>query len=264
MSEVIKLSADNFNYFMNVISLISANCNDMVIHNGIIRQKSNTKAYSFDIDVRQIFGERSMILSNVKMKEKALSIFKKNPNDVEIIIDEEYFMFRDAYSDVRFRKPLEQYITNKFITEDEITNIVSMREENGEIFSVELERFMVDRLKIISDTLSAIVFRVQFSGRKAELKLRSSDKESSMSSLLMTVDNLEQELKGYTAISVQPFLIPVEKFDMTLWFNTQNRVVTKISTSIGGPKESKGEKDEKTVSNIVIPIDMYYLSLMSE
>ena len=254
---VVSLNPEKFSSFMSIVSLLSSTCNDMVVNKGVICQASNTKAIYFNIDMTSVIGEQDIILSNIQMKEKILSMFKKNPGDVSITMADKEFVFEDSYSMITFRKPLESYITNKYIPSEEMEDKIAVNEK-GVLIDLVLEKFIIERLKIMSESLSAIGIVVVFNGKEASFKLRSGDKDSTASGTLMHINNMSYELNGYTVLPVEPFKLSAERYGIQMWFNDKGNIITKISPILGKKTDDTENPTEQ------MPIDMYSFSMLTQ
>lgn len=234
MPEVITLQKEKFKTFMDIMGIISKTCDDVVIRDGRISQMSSKRTIIFDCDVTDLFGTTEMLISDVPSKEKLLMPFEKQQiEEIDFIIDTTTgsLAIQDSESKMIIQKPMERYLTNQYIPETNLTNMLNIRSD-GKILACELPKHLIERVNIASDALQATLVRIDFVDGSAEFKIRPTDSNNTTTYNLAKFDNLEQEdLSGHCQFAVEPFQLGIiENFDVEYWFDNNNRIVQKLST----------------------------------
>lgn len=235
---------------MDILGLLSKSCDDLIIRKGIIRQRSNKKSTLFEIDCREIVGENTILLSDIATKEKLLTPFRKQSVDVNLIIEENGFIFHDEYSKIRHDRPFERYLQNPFIEEKDLLERIDM-DNNIKIISGKFERHILDRMSIWTDILSATQLRVDFDGSSAIFTVRPSDSANTTLGTLLILDGIEQPLEGYSGYAVEPFQANVENFAVDFWKQKSGIILMKLSSFIDS--EEKVPLTIYGLSGLVVP-----------
>lgn len=245
----ITLDTQKFGNFMNILSTLSKSCDDMVIRGGKICQKSNKRNVIFRIDARQLLGDANLTMSTISAKEKMLVPFRKQQSKMEILLDDELYIFRDQESSIEGRQALDSHLSNRFHSDEELEAMLNI-DVNGKIMECEIQRYLIDRLSAFCDALSATKLLINFSDGEAKFLIKSMDNTSNVQAKLMTVRNLEsgcEELDGYCAFPSDPFFTNVDNWKASFYYVVGRRNVLMILDSY--------MDTEKT-----IPISLYCLS----
>ena len=80
------LTVDGFNEFIRVLTNLKEVCNDADIRDGILRQRSNNHTSVFEVDLRPVFDESNIALTNLKQKLELLKTFQGQ--EVEVTIED--------------------------------------------------------------------------------------------------------------------------------------------------------------------------------
>ena len=164
------LNAEEYNDFLRCLTNLKEECNDIDINNGIIRERSNDKTSIFQIDMTPILTDISMSISDVKKKLDLLKIFAGQEVNLEISGEGSgYFILSDQYSSLKFISPAYQFIDNKFMTEEELTAIFNLDEDNL-ILEHSLESMITERIRIITQSFNIKAIQVEFEGEEAIIK----------------------------------------------------------------------------------------------
>ena len=170
MSTTLTLDAEQYNDFLRCLTNLKEECNDIDINNGIIRERSNDKTSIFQIDMKPILTDITMSISDVKKKLDLLKIFAGQEVNLEINNEANgYFILSDQHSSLKFISPAYQFIDNKFMTEDELTAIFNLDEDNL-ILEHNLESVITERIRIITQSFNIKAIQVEFEGEQAIIK----------------------------------------------------------------------------------------------
>ena len=153
------IKREDFSKFLNTIKLIQEHCTDCEINNGQIRQISNDKHCRFEIDLSQVLPETSMLFTALKLKIMLLKAFELDTTtlpegaDQNIIFesDDKYYRFIDLYSDLKFRIPLQKYLDNTFIPDEDWNKMINTLQEENLIMSTVINSYLSKRVKAITE-----------------------------------------------------------------------------------------------------------------
>lgn len=169
MSSTIVLNVEKYNDFMRCINNLKEICNDIDIHNGIVRQRSNDKTSVFEMDLTSIIDQSTFAISDLKKKLELLKTF--TGQEVTITIEEGengYFIFSDQYSSLKFLLPAPQFIDNKYMNESEVSSIFSLSDDDL-ILDHNLTKMITDRIRIVTQTFNTAAIQVNFGGEAASI-----------------------------------------------------------------------------------------------
>jgi hypothetical protein len=231
------LNVESFNEFIRCLTNLKEVCNDADIRGGILRQRTNNHTSVFEVDLRAIFDEANIALTNLKQKLELLKTFQGQ--DVEVTIDEPddgtlgSYTFKDTYSSIRFVSPTMDFMDNKFMTEEELTAIFPSDEDHL-ILERELPQLLTDRIRIISHQFSIETVRVDFNGETASITAATPSKDQSATFAQDIMMNEEIE-NSSTNISNVAFSMDHETDIKYTMFKhpDQNVALNKFETTIG-------------------------------
>jgi hypothetical protein len=170
MSTNLSLNAEQYNDFLRCLTNLKEECNDIDIKGGIIRERSNDKTSIFQVDLNPILTDVNMSISDIKKKLDLLKIFAGQEVNLEINNEKNgYFILSDQHSSLKFMSPAYQFIDNKFMTEEELTAIFNLDEENL-ILEHSLDTMMTERIRIITQSFNIKAIQVDFDGEEAVIK----------------------------------------------------------------------------------------------
>jgi hypothetical protein len=170
MSTNLTLDAEQYNDFLRCLTNLKEECNDIDINNGIIRERSNDKTSIFQINMTPILTDITMSISDIKKKLDLLKIFAGQEVNLEINNEASgYFILSDQHSSLKFISPAYQFIDNKFMTEEELTAIFNLDEDNL-ILEHSLESVITERIRIITQSFNIKAIQVEFEGERAIIK----------------------------------------------------------------------------------------------
>jgi len=231
MEESVILEKENFEEFLRTISILIDECNDVDIKGGVIRQRSNQKTSFFEIDMNNILPEINMPMTDLKQKIDLLKIFL-NEEKVEIINSEDWIVFTDYVSKLKFRKPLDNFLDNNFISLEELEKIFVL-DESQIILKASIPKNITDRIKTVSKVFNVNSVKVYFDGIKASIK--SSAVSGQQAAMFIKDIITEKEIeKSFCSITTTPFILDHDTdIDMTVYMMTDMDLITKFSSMIG-------------------------------
>jgi len=202
---VIEVDSEDFSKLLSVFDTISKLCTDLSIVDGKICQHSDRKNSLISIDVSSVLGNETIHLTGIATKVGLLEPFKKQKRNIEIDNGASY-KFRDEHSQIEVTKPIEKYMSNPYMTEDDFQTKLSLADDDV-IFEYELEKFLIDRLAAFQKGLAASKLKVEFRGGKADFIVTTTDNNSSVTTgKLMTVE-LETEVNCDCVFPILPFML---------------------------------------------------------
>lgn len=237
----IELEAEKFGIFMDTLSILGKSCDDVVIKEGKICQKSNHRTIIFEIDLTSVLGNIDLPMSGINIKEKMLQPFRKQQVDINIDIgegDNSEYRFYDVNTSLNIRKPLISYLTNQYMDGDAFRSAQNINLED-KILTYEFEKYLIDRLNAIAEGLAASLIRINFRGGEATFIIKSSDQNSTTKATLCKVADVAGEIEGYCALPVEPFQLSGSgNFTSEFWFIAErNQILMKLTTYIDPEKE---------------------------
>lgn len=176
------MNVENFNEFIRCLTNLKEVCNDADIRGGILRQRTNNHTSVFEVDLRAIFGDASIALTNLKQKLELLKTFQGQ--EVEVVIDEPgdgtvgSYDFKDEYSSINFISPTMDFMDNKFMDEDELESIFPSSGDHL-LFEKPLKQILSDRIKVVSHHFSIETVLVEFNGETASISASTPSKDQS-------------------------------------------------------------------------------------
>lgn len=222
------LDSSKFSDFIRVLSIFKDLCNDVSINNGIIRQKSNDNVSIFEVDLTPMIGEISLPISNLKQKLDILKSFVGQ--EVTIYSNDISFKFSDNFSHLNFKNPALEFMDNKFITEEEINNVLSMEEEFL-MLDTSITKMISERIKIISSGFNVNSLMISFNNGTSNILAMTQSKDQTASFM----KDIIAEYAGtcYTHLTVIPFIIDHDNdMNLKVYENENSRALNKFSTTI--------------------------------
>ena len=160
------LNAEEFNDFLRCVTNLKEECNDIDIHGGMIRQRSNDKTSIFQVDLTPLMPDVTMSISDIKKKLDLFKIFAGQEVNLEIDNEGGFFILSDQFSSLKFMMTTYQFIDNKFMSQDELDAIFNL-DEDGLILEHELQSMITDRIRVITQSFNVKAIQVVFDGEEA-------------------------------------------------------------------------------------------------
>jgi len=231
------LTVEGFNEFIRSLTNLKDICNDADIRGGILRQRSNDHTSIFEFDLRTIFDEADIALTNLKQKLELLKTFQGQEVEITIEIPDDgtlgYYNFKDEYSSITFITPTIDFMDNKFMTEEELVSIFPSSEDTM-IFEKDLSQILTERIKIISTQFSISTVLVEFNGETATISAATPSKDQSA----IFVDNIMMnEIIENTTTNISKIAFSMDHetdIKFTMFKDPDQHVaLNKFSTNIG-------------------------------
>lgn len=166
------LSVERFNEFIRCLTNLKEVCNDADIKGGFLRQRTNNHTSVFEMDLRPVFDDFDIVLTNLKQKIELLKTFQGQEVEVTIVTPDDgslgYYNFKDEHSSIKFITPATDFIDNTFMTEEELTGIFPLAEDSL-ILTKSLSQIITDRIKIVSNQFSIETINIKFNGETATM-----------------------------------------------------------------------------------------------
>lgn len=160
------LNAEEFNDFLRCITNLKEECNDIDIHDGVIRQRSNDKTSIFQVDLTPIIPDVTMSISDIKKKLDLFKIFAGQEVTLDIDTEGGSFTLSDSFSSLKFMMTTYQFIDNKFMTQEELEAVFNLNEDEL-ILEHEMQSMITDRIRIITQSFNIKAIQVVFDGEEA-------------------------------------------------------------------------------------------------
>lgn len=231
MSTRISLEAEQFNDFLRCLTNLKEVCNDVDIREGIIRQRTNGNTSIFEINITSLIDNISIAVTDIKQKLELLKTFQGQ--DVNVDIEDDHFVFSDSFSSIKIVSPTPEFVDNKFMSEEELSNIFNASDDDL-ILEHDISQLITDRVSTITQNFNVESIRVQFHGETASISAATQAKDQ----IAKFVDGIETnvEIVNHSSnLSVIPFKIDHDtdvEFKMYKDPN-QNNALNRFSTTLG-------------------------------
>lgn len=204
--EQITLDSSQYEDLFNCLSNFKEICNDIDIREAVLRQRSNDHTCIVEVDLTPLLGDSSIALTSLKEKIELLKTFIDQ--EVTITIDDEFVMFSDQYTAIKFRKPTLELLDNTFMTEQELDTIYNVTEEDL-VLDYEIPTLITNRIKNITRGFNTTTIQVNFGGEEAALNYvtQSQDQHVKFVDGITLNEVIENR---YSPLIVVPFLIEHE------------------------------------------------------
>lgn len=214
---VLTLERPAFSKFTSSLSVIQDVCIDCDIKNGLIRSKSNDRKNVIVIDLTSVIGRKNLSMSQLKMKLSLLKTFDLDMGNVQgadntIIIEatENDFLFSDCFSKLMMRKPIESYLENRYIEDNDFESIIldNCKEDNL-LFTQSIDNYLRNRICQICNTFRCDSVCFEFHGNYCKLstETKSKDNISKLVQQITLYNNVDQKKCSLNNI---PFVLNVQ------------------------------------------------------
>jgi len=185
MPEII-IANEEYKQFLRCLNIIKESCDDVDIQEGIIRQRSNDHSGLIEIDLSEILQNATIPLIQLKNKLKLIEYFS---GDVTIGLNDLDITFSDQYSSIKFSKPDQSYIDNKFITEDELSTIFILNVEDC-ILNQDIPKIVADRIRVTLNQFNVNRLNVLFEQEIASISAGTDSNEQTAKFLDNIIPNI--------------------------------------------------------------------------
>jgi len=225
----IVLNSEQFKKFVNCLSILKDNCNDVDIKEGVIRQHINSRYCIFELDLTSLINNLSIPIVGIKKKLDILKTFK-NSEEITIDVDDTTYSFSDNYSRIKFNKLPQNMLDNEYINDDELGHMFILNPDDL-ILNCEINKTISARIKSISQNFDVNTFKILFNENKASIISTSQDKNQE-ATLLSDIE-IPREMNCITNVFTTPFIIDHDdNMSFELYEVQENTCMGKIKTSI--------------------------------
>jgi hypothetical protein len=168
-------------------------------------------------------------MPNLERKINLLRAFSKQGVQITIVDDEIYFS--GQRSRFKFKKPSTNFMDNPFISTEELSKIVSVREENL-VLEHAITRDISKFMKVIAGQFNIIAFQIFFYGNTASIAASTAHKQEDCE--IKYGISIKKPFKGFSPIVITPFLLDRDG-DMLfkIYDAGESTFVNKFTASIG-------------------------------
>lgn len=179
-----QFTKDNFVKFSNTLALIQNICNDCTISNGKIRQRTNDKHSLIEMDLTSVFGERDIKFDNLKNRLSLLGTFTLSDmsaeNNILVQSNDSNFEFSDALSKLIIRRPMDIYLDNPYVPDDEYQNrMISGCTQDNVLFTHSFTTIEKKRISKVCELFGTNNVIFEFYGDTCKYLIRDSAKNNS-------------------------------------------------------------------------------------
>ena len=240
MDTTIVLTSDLYEEFFQCIANLRDICTDVVIKDGIIRQRTDDKNSIFEMDLNDLFGEPVTIpISYFKQKFDLFKVFMGQEITIKIHEDEEeegnsWYEIADNLSRIKFDFPSLEFMQNEFVTEEELAAIFTCGEDDL-ILETQIEKTITERIKTITSNFQSHFVKMDF----VDETLSIGAIDPAKTNRVYFLENLGVEMNfdepHYANMTRIPFMINHDTAYTFQLFKQPDEMLTqnKIATSIG-------------------------------
>lgn len=225
---LISLTSEQFATFFRTLSTLKDICNDVDIQEGLIRQRTSNTGAIFEMDLTGLISRISLPFNIIKPKLDMLKAFIGN--NVDILIGERNFSFRDQYQTYTIENPLRQYITNTYITDEEMEALFSANEEDV-ILRHDIPKTVSDRIKVVTGVFNINTLQMHMTGENAHIEVKTQASDQSAKFLQGMV--MEKVLKCSSNLVITPFIVDHDgDIEIKMYNHRDDECINKFSTYI--------------------------------
>lgn len=209
----LNITRDDFSKLLTLLKIFENYCNDCDIQNGLMRCRNNDRQAIISMDLNTVLENNPLQFSLIKSKIGLLKAFELDDNvqvedsDIIIACNESNYEINDTFSKVVFRKPVQQYIDNKFITDAEFPGMISCDEENL-IFSYTINNYLKRRISSIVQGFQSDIVKCRIVENIGKLTAETTNHEDSSEFIKDIVLNQEISDCEFKIISM-PFILDI-------------------------------------------------------
>jgi hypothetical protein len=223
------IHSNDFSNLLRCLSLLKGVCADVDIRKGILRQRSDDRANIFEMDLTPLVSECDIVLSKLKSRLPLLKELTKQ--EVKITSTENDIFFSGERSTFKFNKPPLDFLDNKFIPDQEISKMFTLREEDV-ILEYSIKKETSKLMKTISNQFNIVSLQVSFERNSASIIATTTDR--SQYSRIACGIPIKAPVKCFSNLVVTPFIIDHDGDILLKMYNVQDSVcVNKFKTLVG-------------------------------
>ena len=151
----ISVTRENFSKMLSLLKTFENVCVDCDIQSGTFRCRTNDRQAIVAMDLTSVLEHNNLSFSLIKNKVNLLKTFEVDDNvnleDKTVVIEsnESNNEFFDPLSRLSFRKPVQRYIDNQFIIDDDFNTMLPISEDKL-LFTYTFSHYMKKRISNIS------------------------------------------------------------------------------------------------------------------
>lgn len=182
----------------------------------------------FEIDLTPLIGAMSIPICNLKQK---IDLFKCFVGQ-EVIInnDGSSYRFSDRFSSLRFLLPHLELLDNKYMTEEDLSQSISMLPEHL-LIKTSISKIISDRIRVVSKGFNTNSLMISMNEGIAAISSTTQSKEQAARFVNDIVT--EQVINCKTNVSVTPFIIDHDgDIYLQVFENDNNKALNEFKTTI--------------------------------
>lgn len=211
----ITLDRPKFSKMTNALKLIENICSDCQIKGGLVRTKTDNRKSVITLDLTSIIEDKDIMFSFLKGKLNLLKTFELDmdvqaeDNNVIVQSTNDYYEFCDCFSKMQFRKPVEDFLDNKYLDDASFSPIVNGCTEDALIFNYTVPKYVRSRMAKICEGFKVDSIKFTFHGDHAcfGVETKSKDNISKNANSIQILQNIDG--KSFALINM-PFTIGIE------------------------------------------------------
>ena len=184
---------------------ISKQCNDAVINDGVIRQRSNDASAIFEVDMTSMLGSSTFTLSNIKEELKRL---KDLTGQVTIEADQNKVVFSDGVSSYNMPAPDKNYLDNKYMSKEDLDSLLrSVSQRTSPLIKHTIEKKNLKRIRNAASTFHANSYKVVFEDNSASITVEGYGGSKDLKPSMDITKNipLSEPTTGYMRLPISPY-----------------------------------------------------------
>ena len=229
MEKDMKLEAKDFSNLLRCLSILKGICNDLDIRGGVLRQRSTDKSSIFEMDLRPLISDCDIPLSDLESNLNLLKGLSKQGVQITVTDDKTYFSGKHSTFD--FKNPRQDFMDNKFISNEEFLTIFTLREEDL-VLEYMVTKDISNVMKLTAGQFKIVSFQIRFHGDTASITAAPSGKKQHVE--IEYGIPVKKPFKGFSNVVNTPFLLDRDKNILFKMYNVQEDIfISKFTSSIG-------------------------------
>lgn len=222
-----KMNVEDFAALIKCLSILKDICNDVDIRGGYIRQKINSRASLFELDLNPLIGNIDLPIISIKTKLDILKPFLKC--ETTIRIERKKYSFYDDNLSVEFEIPVLNYLDNQYMDDEEYDKLMELNPEDL-ILTIDLDKKTTDRIKKIAHNFNETTVKMILENGKAYIMVSSDSKNKAK--FLKEID-IRMDINTCINIDLTPFTIEHDDDINISVYNMDNSCLIQFKTHIG-------------------------------
>lgn len=235
----LSVSRDDFSKLLTLLKIFENNCNDCDIQGGLMRCRTNDRQAIISMDLSSILESNSLQFSLMKQKIILLKAFEINDTiqmedkTISIESNESNYEIKDPISKIIFRKPIQQYIDNKYVNDEDFGRMIRCQEENL-IFSYDISHYLKKRISNVVQGFQTDILKCQIVENNGNLTASTKNFEESCVFVKDIVMNRELPDSEFKMIAL-PFMLDIASdMKLSVYYVTNDVNLCKFDQSYYG------------------------------